>query len=610
MSNQDHAPIPRHGISSLVWDFKSSKVVDQFIELLKDAGLEETDIREITELVAEILKIEGHPLQAIDLIRSLVRYRPELKELSEKINRLHLLKNYSEKLGDLISNGTLKIEVLEEAIETNIKNKKSVEYVLVSEKNIPKELIGKALSHYYGVPFIDYDPSLVPSVELLSKLKKNFLLDENWVPIKYKNDSIYVLVDDPFQKSKLIKIQQLLKTDKIVFCVGIKEDIQSYIELFYSRELSGIKTNIGHLDLNGEMFDEEEIPLAEDETLNEQSNEVVRFVDQILINAYSQKASDIHLEPSTITRRVHVRYRIDGVLREITTLPLRYARPIISRLKIMANLDISEKRLPQDGKIYFLRKGIPRFEIRIATVPTAGGYEDAVLRILAKAGVMKLEEMGLEAHVLGSFRRIISQPYGLILVVGPTGSGKTTTLHAVLAELNRPGVKIWTAEDPIEITQKGLRQVEVKPKIGLDFARVMRAFLRADPDIIMIGEMRDFETASIAVEASLTGHLVLSTLHTNSAPETITRLLDMGLNAINFSDSILGILAQRLLRRLCPRCKEPYRPETDQYQELLESVSELSPRIPIPSPQELILYKPKGCSHCSGVGYKGRLGIY
>jgi type II secretory ATPase GspE/PulE/Tfp pilus assembly ATPase PilB-like protein len=277
----------------------------------------------------------------------------------------------------------------------------------------------------------------------------------------------------------------------------------------------------------------------------------------------------------------------------------------------MANLDIAERRLPQDGKIKFKRKGVPPFELRVATLPTAGEFEDAVMRILAKAGAMKLDDMGLNERNLASMKKIIAQPYGLVLVVGPTGSGKTTSLHSALGYINKPGIKIWTAEDPVEISQQGMRQVEAKPKIGLDFARIMRAFLRADPDVIMIGEMRDNETASIGIEASLTGHLVFSTLHTNSAPETVTRLLDMGLNPLNFSDAFLGVMAQRLVRRLCPKCRQEYHPSEEEFEELMiDYGKDQFDATGIKYTEDLKLFKSAGCEGCSFTGYKGRLGIH
>jgi type II secretory ATPase GspE/PulE/Tfp pilus assembly ATPase PilB-like protein len=247
----------------------------------------------------------------------------------------------------------------------------------------------------------------------------------------------------------------------------------------------------------------------------------------------------------------------------------------------------------------------------MATIPTTGGFEDAVLRILAKAGAMKLDEMGLSERNIRIMKKIIAQPYGLILAVGPTGSGKTTTLHAALDYINKPGIKIWTAEDPVEITQRGLRQAEVKPKIGLNFAMLMRSFLRADPDVVMIGEMRDHETASTGIEASLTGHLVFSTLHTNSAPETVTRLLDLGLNPLNFSDAFLGVLAQRLVRRLCTNCRKEYHPSKTEFEEIAaEYGREQFEALKIKFTRRLALYLPIGCELCSETGYSGRVGIH
>jgi len=292
-------------------------------------------------------------------------------------------------------------------------------------------------------------------------------------------------------------------------------------------------------------------------------------------------------------------------------VPISMARGMLSRIKIMAGLDIAEKRLPQDGKIKFKRKGIRPFELRLATLPTAGGLESAALRILADPGAMKLEDMGLNDRNMAVLKKTIQQPHGLILAAGPTGSGKTTALHAALGVINEPSIKIWTAEDPVEITQPGMSQVEVKPKIGLDVARVMRSFLRADPDVIMIGEMRDFETASTAVEASLTGHLVFSTLHTNSAPETVTRLLDMGLNTLNFSDAFLCVLAQRLIRRLCLACRKEYHPSKEAYDEIVKDYGiEYFNTTGIEYSEKLLLYAPVGCEECSQTGYKGRMVIH
>ena len=277
----------------------------------------------------------------------------------------------------------------------------------------------------------------------------------------------------------------------------------------------------------------------------------------------------------------------------------------------MADLDIAERRLPQDGKIQFKKFGGKDFELRVATLPTQGQLEDVVMRILASGEPLPLEKMGFSERNLALFQKLVDMPYGIILVVGPTGSGKTTTLHSALKYINKPDVKIWTAEDPVEITQVGLRQVQVNAKIGLDFARAMRAFLRADPDVIMVGEMRDAETCATGIEASLTGHLVFSTLHTNSAPETITRLLDIGMDPFNFADALLGILAQRLVRTVCKDCKEAYHPDEAEFRDLVEDYGEEDfARVGISYSNDLTLYRPKGCGNCNDTGYRGRMGIH
>jgi type II secretory ATPase GspE/PulE/Tfp pilus assembly ATPase PilB-like protein len=284
----------------------------------------------------------------------------------------------------------------------------------------------------------------------------------------------------------------------------------------------------------------------------------------------------------------------------------------VSRIKIMSDLDIAERRLPQDGKIKFKKYGGKDIELRVATVPTQGGLEDVVMRILAAGEPIPLVKMGFSDRNIDKFIECIVQPYGLVLVCGPTGSGKTTTLHSALAYINKTETKIWTAEDPVEITQKGLRQVQVKPKIGFTFAAAMRSFLRADPDVIMVGEMRDKETTHIGIEASLTGHLVFSTLHTNTAPESIVRLLDMGMDPFNFADAILCIMAQRLVRTLCPDCKKEYNPSREEYDELVREYEEADfiRNLNIPYSSDLKLCKPVGCEFCANTGYRGRMGIH
>ena len=348
-------------------------------------------------------------------------------------------------------------------------------------------------------------------------------------------------------------------------------------------------------------------------------NTLVRLINKIIIEAYEQGTSDIHIESNPGQGNIRIRFRKDGELENYLELPPTYRSSLISRIKIMSDLDISEHRQPQDGKIDFAKYGPVAIELRVAIIPTVNGLEDVVLRILASAEPKPLAALGFAVRDLGELEKIIKRSYGLLLVCGPTGSGKTTTLHSVLAHINQPDVKIWTAEDPVEISQPGLRQVQVQPKIGWTFAAAMRAFLRADPDVIMVGEMRDMETAKIGVEASLTGHLVLSTLHTNSAVESIVRLLDMGLDSFNFSDALLGILGQRLARRLCSKCK---RPRQASEAEVSALAGEYCGETPLDRDEVLeqwqqdyavngclMLHEAAGCQACRS-GYSGRAGIY
>ncbi len=356
----------------------------------------------------------------------------------------------------------------------------------------------------------------------------------------------------------------------------------------------------------GIVDDEEE----EDSAISDNDSTIVRLVNKVITDAYASGVSDIHVEPGIGKENLLVRFRKDGACRQYEEIPHLYKQAFVSRLKIMSKLDIAEKRLPQDGKIK-MKYGAKEIELRVATCPTVGGNEDVVMRILAASKPIPLDKMNFSDRNLNLIQDTVKKPYGLILVVGPTGSGKTTTLHSCLGYINDPERKIWTAEDPVEITQKGLRQVQMHSKIGLDFARAMRSFLRGDPDVIMVGEMRDSETCSIGLEASLTGHLVFSTLHTNSAPETITRLLDMGMNPLNFADALLLIVAQRLVRTLCKECKEPYNPSEDEFQKLVHEYGANDfPNLGIEYSKDLTLYRPKGCSKCSDTGYSGRTGLH
>jgi type II secretory ATPase GspE/PulE/Tfp pilus assembly ATPase PilB-like protein len=345
--------------------------------------------------------------------------------------------------------------------------------------------------------------------------------------------------------------------------------------------------------------------------VDENDSAIVRLANQVIADAYRLSASDVHIEPYSEKKETAVRFRVDGTCFTYMRIPAVYRRAIISRIKIMANLDIAERRKPQDGKIRYKLAKDRQIELRIATLPTAGGNEDVVMRLLTAKETMPLEAMDFAPDILRTIKSLAVRPHGILLCVGPTGSGKTTTLHAVLRHINTDERKIWTAEDPIEITQEGLRQVQVHPKIGFTFAAAMRAFLRADPDVIMIGEMRDKETADIAIEASLTGHLVLSTLHTNSAVETVTRLLDMGCDSFNFADAMQGIVAKRLCKRICEACKEGYHPTRQEYDELVQGYgARCWERLGVEYTDDLVLYQGRGCEVCNKTGFKGRVPLH
>jgi len=364
----------------------------------------------------------------------------------------------------------------------------------------------------------------------------------------------------------------------------------------------------------------------EDAPIEQSDNSLVRLINRMILEAYREGVSDIHIESYPGREKIRIRFRRDGRLFTYLELPSNYRSALIARVKIMCDLDISEKRKPQDGKINFSKFSPQhRIELRVATIPTANGLEDVVMRILASAKPIPLAGLGFSKHNLAELKRAVERPYGMVLCVGPTGSGKTTTLHSALMHINTPERKIWTAEDPIEIVQSGLRQVQVNPRIDWTFAKALRAFVRADPDVIMVGEIRDEETAKTAIEASLTGHLVLSTLHTNSAPETVTRLLDMGMDPFNFADSLLAVLAQRLVRRLCTQCRVGHPATWEHIEELLSDYLHAYPNEEAGGGREalreswvaeygqdgvLMTYSAPGCKTCGDTGFKGRLGIH
>jgi len=523
-------------------------------------------------------------------------------------NQERFARSRNTKFDYLVIRGLLKEEELDAAWDEAREQKETMENFLMKKYKISREDIGKSYEEFYRCRFIQFNDKLPIPGELLKNLKPEYLRRELWVPIEKIDGQIHVIVDDPNNILKRDTIESLLKTKAVKYDVSLPEDIIKYIAQFFHSAVdeTSISEILGRMDTP----DEEAYEDGE-EVVTESDSAIMQLVNKIINDAYARRTSDIHIEPNVTKKNVEIRLRVDGDCGLYQTVPFSYRNAIVSRIKIMSNLDITVKRIPQDGKIKFRRAGGDEIELRVATIPTQGGVEDVVMRILAKGETLPLEAMGMLPRNYKELVNSCEKPYGMVLVVGPTGSGKTTTLHAALKHINTPDRKIWTAEDPVEITQYGLRQVQVQPKIGFDFAAAMRAFLRADPDVIMVGEMRDFETAKTGVEASLTGHLVFSTLHTNSAPETITRLLDMGIDPLNFADALLAILAQRLVRTLCKSCKEAYHPTQAEYDEIVQSYGEEDfAKLNIPYSDSLTLYRPKGCGACDNSGYKGRMGIH
>ena len=481
------------------------------------------------------------------------------------------------------------------------------ETILMEEYGVRKTDLGAALADFFQVPFVEFESRTNIDPELVKDLKLDFLRKHTWVPLRRDAAGVLVLVDNPRDLRKVDSIRVLLPRDQVRFAVGLPGDIQKFIgRLVEADPGAGIAAILSDLRAD------HAVAAVDTPRLEVEANDssVVRFANRMILDAWRKGVSDIHVEPRGAKKETLIRFRVDGDCFEYERVPSSIRAALVARLKIMAQLDIAERRKPQDGKIR-VQVGDREVELRVATIPTAGGNEDMVLRVLAPNATFRLESLGMTDRNQSELRTIAGRPYGLILCVGPTGSGKTTTLHALLDFLNKPARKIWTAEDPVEITQEGLRQVQVQPKIGFTFAAALRAFLRADPDVIMVGEMRDQETAAIAIEASLTGHLVLSTLHTNSAPETIVRLLDLGVDPFTCADAMLGIIAQRLVKCLCVECKASYRPPREAYDDLAEAYGrEEFERLGVQNDDQFVLWRGRGCAHCNNTGYRGRAGIH
>ncbi|HYM62517.1 MAG TPA: GspE/PulE family protein [Thermoanaerobaculia bacterium] len=587
----------------------------------------QTGFRTRSVLAVPVL-FEKYLLGVIQLInkRHGVAFTHQDEEGSEEIARILGIAFYNQhraarqtkpsKFGALVDKGVLSEKDIEQAVSSARVNNTPVEKVLIEDFNVPKEELGKSVAAFYGAQFFNYDGQQTIPADLQERVPADMWKKYVCAPVERKPGLLVIAVDDPQDLTRLDGIRAMNLAPRYDFQVGLKHDILAYISASYGEAVQSATSDAADLaKIIDSLGEGERVELEDDKPtdgpeIDETDSGIVRLVNQLIIEAYSRGASDIHVEPDGPKNPCGIRLRIDGDCQKFMEVPGAHRNAVVQRLKIMSKLDISEKRKPQDGKIRFkYSKGT--IELRVATIPTANGNEDVVMRILAASKPLPIEKMGFSEHNLSRFKEILQKPYGICLVVGPTGSGKTTTLHSALGFINTEDMKIWTAEDPVEITQKGLRQVQVQPKIDFTFAAAMRSFLRADPDVIMVGEMRDHETAAIGIEASLTGHLVFSTLHTNSAPETITRLLDMDIDPFNFADALLGIMAQRLIRTLCPKCKEPYNPSPEEFAEIVEVYGrEYFPRTGMTYSPELTLYKPKGCPNCSNSGFKGRMGVH
>ncbi len=531
----------------------------------------------------------------------------------------------------LVSDAVISAQELELATRTARRKNLSIEEVLVNEFQVKHQALGAALSKFFNVPYEPFKSDRVKPADLLKNLKRDFLDQGKWAPVEESSEGIMVVCLDPEQVKGSRIVNNVFPRGKIAYRVTTNHEFGQTLDLLFGAtgvpgytddsSVGDLLSTLDEGELEGEGGAGDDVSAAAD-------NELVKLVNKIIIDAYQMGASDIHIEPGLGKDKVLIRFRRDGSLQKYIEVPASYRNAMVARLKIMCDLDISERRKPQDGKIKFKKFGPLDIELRVATIPSTGGVEDVVMRILAGGEPIPLDKLGVLPTNLVKLKATISKPYGLFFVCGPTGSGKTTTLHSVLGYLNTVDTKIWTAEDPVEITQKGLRQVQVNKKV-MDFPMVMKAFLRADPDIIMVGEMRDAETTGIGIEASLTGHLVFATLHTNSAPESIIRLLDMGMDPFNFSDALLGILAQRLAKRLC-KCKEAYTPDADEVRLFMkEYCSELDNTASFIKDKDaayaatqerllkdygkdghLVFTRAKGCDACGGSGYKGRVGLH
>jgi type II secretory ATPase GspE/PulE/Tfp pilus assembly ATPase PilB-like protein len=539
------------------------------------------------------------------------------REFLEQVLKDHDRSHPENQLGQvLLREAVISKEELDKAVSLQQRDRKlPLGEILVEMGVIDRATVNRLLVRKLGIPFVD--PTRFDIDQRALALVERRLAEQHCVmPLFRTKDEIVVAMENPTDPAPVQELRFSTRL-RVVPVMANRASILAAIKAHYgryeaARNVKDLAASVA-VEARAEGHDEPSVGVSD--------NALVRIVNQIIQDASERKASDIHIETYRGKEDTKVKLRIDGELEDYLDVPSQFRNAMISRIKIMSNLDISEHRKPQDGKIVFNRFGTADVELRVAIMPTTDGLEDVVMRVLAAAEPIALDKMGLGEPILAAIKRISAMPNGLLLICGPTGSGKTTTLHSVLGLINNGKKKIWTAEDPIEITQKGLRQVQVNAKIGLTFAAALRAFLRLDPDVIMVGEMRDSETARTGVEASLTGHLVFSTLHTNSAPESVTRLLDLGMDPFNFADALLGVLAQRLARALCPDCKKPHKLSEEEVRVLLKEFCDGTPLVPsevrkrwessyADKQGQLTLYEAVGCDKCGTRGYRGRLVVH
>jgi len=493
----------------------------------------------------------------------------------------------------LVQRGKLDAAALERALRLQQESGEKLGALLVTLGLCAQRDVAEALSHQLGLPLVD--GSAYPELPILEEqVSARFLRESRALPVRESADELVLAMADPTD-GYTIDAFRLVTGRRVTPMVAIPTELEAALERLYGAGKSQLGQIFGDVEQRDELaFD------ADVQQLKDLASEapVIRLVSLVITNALEMRASDIHIEP--FENRLIVRYRIDGVLHEVESPPRRLSAAVISRIKIMANLDIAERRLPQDGRIRLRVQG-KDIDLRVSTVPTMHG-ESMVMRILDKGGVaLDFARLGFDDAMLAQFLAVLGEPHGILLVTGPTGSGKTTTLYTALDRLNQPDVKILTVEDPVEYQMPGINQIQVKPQIELTFANALRSIVRQDPDVIMIGEIRDLETAQIAVQSALTGHLVLSTVHTNDAPSTVSRLLDMGVEDYLLTSTVIGILAQRLVRTLCDKCKEPYTA-------LPELVEQMQLRRFVPQ-GPITLWREKGCPACANTGFTGRVGI-